>query len=228
MKQLAEDVYMLKGFPPNAINVYLAGDVLIDAATRQAEKRIFKQLAGRKLSAHALTHVHPDHQGASHAVCERFGVPLWCGEQDVPRMESPGAVIGDKLAYSGRTLRWYAAVQHRWWVGPAHPVSRTLREGDEVAGFIVLETPGHTRGHVAFWRESDRVLILGDVLNNMNLMTGIPGLHEPPDFFNVDSAQNRASARRLAALRPALACFGHGPPLRDPDRLADFVAQLPA
>ncbi|HEY5262158.1 MAG TPA: hypothetical protein VIJ33_08590, partial [Solirubrobacteraceae bacterium] len=28
MKQLAEDVYMLKGFPPNAINVYVVGDVL--------------------------------------------------------------------------------------------------------------------------------------------------------------------------------------------------------
>ena len=61
MKQLAEDVYMLKGFPPNAVNVYVVGDVLIDAATRQAEKRIFKQIEGRAIAAHALTHVHPDH-----------------------------------------------------------------------------------------------------------------------------------------------------------------------
>jgi hydroxyacylglutathione hydrolase len=226
MKQLADDVYMLKGFPPNAINVYLVDGVLIDAATRQAEKRIFKQLAGRTLTAHALTHVHPDHQGASHAVCERFNVALWCGEHDVPRMES-GEVIGDKLALS-RAMRMYAAMQERWWVGPAHPVARSLREGDEVAGFMVLDTPGHTRGHVSLWRERDRVLICGDVFNNMNLMTGISGLHEPPDVFNVDSAQNRASMRRLAALRPSLACFGHGPPLRDPDKLAEFVAGLPA
>jgi glyoxylase-like metal-dependent hydrolase (beta-lactamase superfamily II) len=228
MKEVAEDVHLLSGWPPNAINVYLVGDVLIDAATRQAEQRIFKQLAGRTLSAHALTHVHPDHQGASHAVCERFGVPLWVGEADVARMESPGAVVGEKLPHSGSALRTYAAFQTRFWVGPPHPVAKALREGDEVAGFTVLQTPGHTVGHVAFWRERDRVLILGDVLNNMNLMTGIPGLHEPPGFFNVDSAQNRASARRLAALRPALTCFGHGPPLRDPDRLAEFVAGLPA
>ncbi len=228
MKEVAEDVHLLSGWPPNAINVYLVGDVLIDAATRQAERRIFKQLAGHTLSAHALTHVHPDHQGASHAVCERFGVPLWCGEHDAPRMESPGAVVGEKLLRGGPVLRGYAALQRQWWVGPPHPVARTLREGDEVAGFTVLDTPGHTRGHVALWRERDRVLILGDVLNNMNLMTGIAGLHEPPEFFNVDSAQNRASARRLAALRPSLACFGHGPPLRDPDRFAEFVAGLPA
>lgn len=91
----------------------------------------------------------------------------------------------------------------------------------------MLETPGHSRGHVAYWRESDRVLILGDVLNNMNVMTGIPGLHEPPAVFTPDPARNRSSARRLAALRPQLTCFGHGPPLRDPGRLADFVARLP-
>ncbi len=39
MKQLAEGVFQLRGFPPNAINVYLAGDVLIDAGTRHAARR---------------------------------------------------------------------------------------------------------------------------------------------------------------------------------------------
>lgn len=220
MKELADGVFMLRGFPPNAINVYLVDDVLIDAATRQARRRIFRQLAGRKLSAHALTHVHPDHQGSSHAVCERYDVPLWCGQDDVPAMETPGKVTGPEAP------RWLKRVQERWWVGPPHPVARALHEGDEVAGFTVLETPGHTRGHVAFWRESDRVLILGDVLNDMHVLTGAPGLHEPPTMFTPDVDTNRASARRLAALRPALACFGHGPPLRDPDKLAEFVGRL--
>ena len=73
-----------------------------------------------------------------------------------------------------------------------------------MAGFTVLETPGHSRGHVAYWRESDRVLILGDVLNNINFATGIPGLHEPPAVFTPDPARNRESARRLAELRPQL------------------------
>jgi hydroxyacylglutathione hydrolase len=99
-------------------------------------------------------------------------------------------------------------------------------EDDEVAGFTVLESPGHSRGQVAYWRESDGVLILGDVLNNMHVLTGVPGLHEPPEVFTPDPATNRASARRLAALRPRLTCFGHGAPLRDPGRLADFVSDL--
>jgi glyoxylase-like metal-dependent hydrolase (beta-lactamase superfamily II) len=136
-------------------------------------------------------------------------------------METPGGVAGSSPA------TWATFVQRRFWVGPPHPVARVLVEGDDVAGFTVLETPGHSPGHVAYWRESDRVLILGDVLNNMNLLTGIPGLHEPPAAFTPDPPRNRASARRLAELRPRLSCFGHGPPLRDPGRLADFVAQLP-
>ncbi len=118
-------------------------------------------------------------------------------------------------------------MQERTWIGPPHPVARALHEGDEVAGFTVLETPGHSAGHVSFWRESDRVLIVGDVLGNMNFITGIPGLNTPPDVFTPDPARNHDSARRLAALEPALACFGHGAPLRNPRKLADFVARLP-
>lgn len=221
MRQLAPEVQQLRGWPPNAINVYLLGDVLIDAATRQGEGRIMRQIAGREMRAHALTHAHPDHQGSSHAICERLGIPLWCGRGEVPAMETPGGIS------SSQAPSLLNRLQQRFWTGPPHPVARALAEGDEVAGFSVLEVPGHAPGHLAYWRESDRVLILGDVLNNMNLLTGLPGLHEPPAIFTPDPARNRASARRLAELRPVLACFGHGPPLRDPGKLADFVDRLP-
>ena len=83
MKPLADGLYLLRGSPPNAINVYLLGDVLIDAATRHAERRILHQIARREVTAHALTHAHPDHQGSSRAVCETLGIPYWVGEGDV-------------------------------------------------------------------------------------------------------------------------------------------------
>jgi hydroxyacylglutathione hydrolase len=226
MRQLAADVHLLHGWPPNAINVYLIGErrqpgcVLLDAGTRRAEKRILRQLAGRKLSAHALTHAHPDHQGSSHAICERLQIPLWCGQGDVPAMETLHGVAGSQPPGLINQL------QQRFWTGPPHPVARALIEGDEVAGFTVLETPGHSRGHLAYWRESDRVLIMGDVLNSLGVSTDVPGLREPPTVLTADPARNRASARRLAELRPRLSCFGHGAPLRDPGKLADFVARL--
>jgi glyoxylase-like metal-dependent hydrolase (beta-lactamase superfamily II) len=180
-----------------------------------------RQIAGRDVSAHALTHAHPDHQGSSHAICERLGIPLWCGQGDVPAMESPG--LG-----SSTPATWATFVQRRFWVGPPHPVSRALVEGDQVAGFTVLESPGHSPGHVSFWRESDGVLIIGDALFNVQLLAGRPGLSEPPAAFTPDPVRNRASVRRLAALEPRLICFGHGPPLRDARKLRELLARMPA
>jgi glyoxylase-like metal-dependent hydrolase (beta-lactamase superfamily II) len=90
----------------------------------------------------------------------------------------------------------------------------------------VIDAPGHSEGHVAFWRESDRVLLLGDVLTNMDQYTGIPGLHEPKPALTPDPVRNRVSARKLAALGPELVCFGHGAPLRDSSKLKEFVDSL--
>jgi hydroxyacylglutathione hydrolase len=221
MKQLAPGVWQLKGFPPNAINVYLVEDVLVDAATRRSTRRILRQLAGREVRAHALTHAHPDHQGASDAVCDQLGIPYWVGAADVPLAEDL-----DKM----RTLQAPHPLNRlimKYWSGPARHVDRHLHEGDEVGGFKVLDVPGHSPGHVAYWRESDRVLILGDVLNNMDVVTGRPGLNDPKPYFTHDPVQNRASARRLAQLEPKLVLFGHGAPLRDTRKFVDFVSALP-
>jgi glyoxylase-like metal-dependent hydrolase (beta-lactamase superfamily II) len=217
MRQLADDLYLLRGFPPNAINVYLAGDVVIDTGSRHAGKRILKQVKGRDISAVALTHVHPDHDGSAKQVCETLDVPLWVGENDVSLMENePIQPTHPMQKLSSRAFE-----------GPRHKVDKPLREGDTVAGFTVLDVPGHSPGHVAYWRESDRALILGDVLFGMHPLTGLRQLREPPDFFTPDPPLNRESARKLAALEPALVCFGHGPPERDTKRFTDFVAGLP-
>jgi hydroxyacylglutathione hydrolase len=114
----------------------------------------------------------------------------------------------------------------RWLAGPGYPVGRVLQDGDEVGGFRVIHTPGHTPGHVIFFRDSDRVAIAGDLLANIHFLTGRAGLQEPPRFFSWDKALNRRSMRILVDLKPAVACFGHGPPLREPAILEDFVASL--
>jgi len=82
MQELANGVWQLSGFPPNNINVYVLGDVLIDAGLGLHRRRILRQVADRNITAHALTHAHFDHYGSSHAICERLGIPLWCGAAD--------------------------------------------------------------------------------------------------------------------------------------------------
>ncbi|MEL6524367.1 MAG: MBL fold metallo-hydrolase, partial [Chloroflexota bacterium] len=111
------------------------------------------------------------------------------------------------------------------WTGPAHPVERALQEGDTVADFTVIDAPGHSPGQVAYWRESDGILIAGDVANNVSFTTLQEGLIEPPSAFTVNAEQNRASLRKLADLRPSLVCFGHGKPVTGEDFRA-FVDSL--
>ena len=196
------------------------GDVLVDAGARFDGKRILKQLEGRELAAHALTHAHPDHQGASRLVCETRGVPFWVPAGDVDKAENPEKI---------RTEQPENAVNRMFWktmAGPGHTVDRPLNEGDEVAGFRVLDTPGHSKGHVSYWRESDRVLILGDVLNNMDVFTGIPGLREPKKMLTPDPDLNRSSIKKLGELEPSLVCFGHGAPLRDTAKFTAFCRSV--
>jgi hydroxyacylglutathione hydrolase len=220
VKEVAEGVWQLGGFPPHAINIYLVEDVLIDAGTRHAGRRILRQLKGLHVSAHAITHAHPDHQGSSKEVCEQLGIPFWVGERDADAAERPELIAERQPDHP--VAQFFA----RTMAGPGRRVDRKLREGDEVAGFTVLDTPGHSAGHVVFLRESDRVLIAGDVLGSQHFLTGIRGMHEPPPFLSPDPARNRESAKRLAALEPAVTLFGHGPPLRDTRKLVDFVASL--
>lgn len=221
MFEIADGLHVLAGRPKHAFNVYVMGGVLVDAATRHARGRILRQVAGTEVRAHALTHAHADHQGASHAVCEALGIPLWA-----PAAEADAVESGDLR--STMPLNFVTRLQLRRWAGPAHPVERRLSEGDEVGGFVALETPGHSPGHLAYWREADRTLVAGDVMFGRHPLTGRPGLHEPPAMFTPDPARNRDSIRRLAALEPAVVCFGHGPPSRDTAAFQSFAAGLPA
>jgi glyoxylase-like metal-dependent hydrolase (beta-lactamase superfamily II) len=221
MKELAPGLFHINCMPlPNSVNAFLVDDVLVDAGARQSTRLIMRALKGHRVSAHALTHAHPDHQGASHAVCERLGIPYWVPELDVPAAEDP-SLIGER-----QPDHPIAQFMHKVFTGPGHEVDRVLREGDEVGSFKVIFTPGHSAGHIVLWREDDRVLVIGDVLNNQDPLLGIPGLRLPKDFFTPDPATNRASAKKLGALEPSLVVFGHGAALRDTRKFVEFCAAL--
>lgn len=216
MLEIADGLWLLAGFPRYLFNVYLVGDVLIDTGTKWARRRVLRQLRRRPVRLVALTHCHPDHQGAARAVCETFGVPLACHEADAAAMEGTATMVPYNRLKS---------LELRFWAGPPHPVGRLLRDGDEVAGFRVIHAPGHTPGHVIFFRDRDRVALAGDLLENLHFVRGWPGLRETPAVFSVDPEQNRRSIELLLGLEPRVICFGHGPPLRDLALLEGLVAK---
>jgi hydroxyacylglutathione hydrolase len=219
MKQVADGVWRISQRVAPIINVYLVGDVLIDAGRRQDRRRIFGALGGRELSAVALTHAHPDHQGVAAALCDERGATLACHADDVDAMEGRRAMSSDASAIS--------KLISRRWSGPPRRVDRILNDGDEIAGFRVIHAPGHSPGEVIFFRDSDRVAICGDVIRNLSYATLRPVIGEPPDAFNSDTAQNRASIRKLAALDPSIILPGHGDAVTASGEFRRFVDQLP-
>lgn len=218
LRELAPDVWMLSLMPLSNLNAYLVGDVVVDSGLPLTRRRYLRALSARIVTAHVLTHAHPDHQGASHALCVARDVPLWCGAADRHAAESgsfhsvlrPGPVA-NLAGFFG---------------GPGHEVTRTLGDGDRVADFEVLATPGHTPGHISLWRQRDGLLILGDVAFHRNPATFRSGLREPFCSATYEPVTNRRSLRLLADLRPSIVCFGHGEPVQG-DRFTEWAAGLP-
>ena len=220
MKRLANGMYLLHGLPPFAINVYLMGDVIVDAGTRHAGRRILRQVRGQPVSALALTHAHPDHQGSCHEVCEALGIPRLVRRRRRrggrgPRADAPAAAAeladpGDRPAHGRAGPPGRADGSARETRSAASPSWR--RRGTAPATSPTGVPPTACWSSATSWPISapDRLV----------------GLREPPRLFSPDPAENRRSARRVAALEPALVCFGHGPPLHDTRRFVEFVGRL--
>jgi len=227
VKQIAEDLYLLRGFPPAAFNVYVirSGDrwVLVDTATRHARRRIVRQLPG-ELEAIFITHAHRDHAGAMHEVAKQTGAPVWASEADADALEGKAPEPANEEKRDHVVNRLFAG----WWKDK-HPVERRLADGETVAGFEVIAFPGHTPGQIGLWRESDRTVLCADTMRSVNLATGIPQLGEMPVLFTSDLSESRRSIRKLAALEARTICFGHGRPLTKDTaaKLNDFAAGLP-
>lgn len=219
--KIADDVYHIPVFPRKSINTYFIENILIDAGIKNSGNKIISAIGEREVKAHAITHAHADHQGASNFLCNYYQVPFWCSKGERESAESGNVTAG--YPYQNHLITKF---QRNFWAGDGHTVQRILKEGDFVGTFRVVETPGHSEGHISFFREKDGILIVGDVLVNMNLITTMPGLHEPPALFTSDPTQNRASIKKLAGLNPRVLCFGHGPVLYNKGELKELCKKI--
>jgi hydroxyacylglutathione hydrolase len=217
MRVVAPGVWHLTGFPRNLFNLYVVEDMLVDAGTRWSAGRVWSLVRKHGLKLLVLTHCHPDHQGSAAYLCERLNIPLACHPAEAPAMEGRARMEPD-----GLVMR----VGIQLWAGPSRRVDRLLRPGEELAGFRVIETPGHAAGHISLYREKDGVVVAGDVLANTHFLTGKPGLRIPPPYFCIDPEANRQSALRLLDLKPRTICFGHGPVSSDRASFEAFANRL--
>ncbi|MGH2856651.1 MAG: MBL fold metallo-hydrolase, partial [Solirubrobacteraceae bacterium] len=158
-----------------------------------------------------LGHADADHRGAAPAL----GAPVFChaGERAAAESHETFRDYWD-LSRLRAYARPYFARALPAWDGGAVEVAGTLDEGDEVAGFEVVELPGHAPGLIGLFRRSDRLALVSDCVYTLDIQTARKGGPRiPHTAFDADVEQARTSIRKLAALDPAIAWAGHADPV---------------
>lgn len=96
-----------------------------------------------------------------------------------------------------------------------------LRGGEDVFGFEMISTPGHTAGHMCVIDHAAGLLVAGDAI-----FSEAGGVIEGPERFFADVDESRETIKKLAALSYNTLLFGHGEPIED--RADTAVAALAA
>lgn len=213
---VAEGVWVVQG-QPGRCNVFLVEDAggvtLFDAGGRTMTRAV--AAAGARLGGIrrvVLGHGHTDHRGVAPAL----GVPVLCHPDEVQDAEGSGGFRywPDGLKGLPTPQRQIHRVLHRLaWDGGPVKIGQTLREGDAVADFRVIELPGHAPGQIGLWRESDRLALVSDCFYTLDMWGRDCPPKLPEATYNFDTEQARASLRKLAALEPAAAWPGHAKPV---------------
>lgn len=224
-ERIADGVWVIRGgFPMKTMNVYFIEDdggvTMFDAGIEDMTDAL--RVAGARaggIKRIVLGHADADHRGAAPGL----DVPTYCHpiERAAAESSEPFRDYWDmsKLTPPGRAF--FSRILPVWDGGPVQ-IAGTVTEGDEVAGFRVVELPGHAPGLIGLFRESDRLALVSDAFYTLDIQTGIKGgPRVPHPAFDADVEQARASLRKLAALDPSTAWAGHADPVR-----GDVAAQL--
>jgi glyoxylase-like metal-dependent hydrolase (beta-lactamase superfamily II) len=173
---------------------------LVDTGVPNNEGKIFAlvESLGRKpsdLKHILLTHSDGDHIGSLPALVSASGAT---GTQVYAQAIEAEVIEGKHKSRGGQMVANPVTVQH------------VVKEGDTLplhGGIRVVETFGHTIGHVCYWLASENLLFTGDCLVNTE------GLSSSRPQYTYNTEQAIATVKKLAQLAPASLCFGHGNPI---------------
>jgi glyoxylase-like metal-dependent hydrolase (beta-lactamase superfamily II) len=223
-KEVAPGVHRLGN---EMVNFYLVeadgGLTLVDAGLPAfyGELEALLRSRGRTVAdidALLLTHAHGDHVGIAERV-RGEGVPVRIHERDAEqaRTAKNHPREGGMLRYfrHGTTWRLLAMGMRAGALKPVKIAEVTpIGEGalDVPGRPRVIETPGHSPGHVVFHFAEQGALIAGDALCTWNPLTGRPGPQIMPGAFSFSNAQAMESLGRIEPIEAGALLVGHGDP----------------
>lgn len=198
----------------------LSGTVLIDAGMDSGGRDMAEALERVGLDADSvravlLTHWHNDHAAGAHVLKERSGAAVYYHPADAPYYTRQTAHPGLRGRLSDLIPEWGPFVLFKGLLGEATPravaADAWAQEGAALPdGFEVIETPGHTPGHVSYYYHPERALFAGDALA---VIDGCVRFMARP--VTPDPERARASMARCLSRDIALLCPGHREPLTE-------------
>lgn len=217
MKKIIDQIYMVEMLQIGRVYAIVGEDgvTLIDTSIRASENRIDRELArvGKRLRdvRHILiTHAHPDHIGAAAKIKAHSGAQVWIGARDAAVARGDEPIPRPKPQDLQGMSRLVGSVVPDVKQPPV-AVDRELHEGDVLdeilPGLTVIETPGHSYGHVSFYYPRRKLMFVGDAIARFF------GLSGPIPFYTPDMAEARRSIAKIARMDIDIMCFGHGAPL---------------
>lgn len=235
--EVREDLFY---FTNQIVNVVFVGDpasgnwVLVDAGMPKSAKKIIsvaeKRFGKSAPQAIILTHGHFDHVGSLVDLIDHWKVPVYAHRQEFPFLTGEESYPESDTSVEGGVLAKISSMY------PHEPVDvseylEPLPE-DHSVPFLPdwkwVHTPGHSPGHVSFFRERDSSLIVGDAFVTVRqdslyrVLIQKKEMNGPPVYLTTDWTAAKESVRKLADLQPVLAVPGHGPAMKGKEMLDDL------
>jgi glyoxylase-like metal-dependent hydrolase (beta-lactamase superfamily II)/predicted ester cyclase len=216
-EQIADGVWVVRGGVPRMMNVYLiaepgGGVTVFDAGIRDMAGSIATAAAHLGgIRRMVLGHADCDHRGAAAAL----KAPVFVHELEVGAATSANHQRDYwKLGELSLWARPLYPQLFKVWDGAPVTITGTLKEGDSVGDFSVVELPGHAPGLIGLFRRSDRLALVSDCIYTVNPETGRRGrARTPHTAFNQSTEVAKQSILKLRGLRPETVWAGHAKPV---------------
>lgn len=214
------------------VNIHMIGHptdeefVLIDAGMPKSADMIQKAVEERfgensQPKAIILTHGHFDHVGAIIELIERWKVPIYAHELEMPYLTGQKNYPEPDATVEGGLVAKMSPIFPNDPINLGDYVQVLPSDGTvpDLPEFKWIHTPGHTPGQVALFREKDRALIAADTFVTVKqeylyrVMTQEQEISGPPRYLTTDWKAAKESVEKLANLNPSVAVTGHGLPM---------------
>ena len=198
-----KDVVCIEGFGADS-NCYLIGDILVDTGTGINKDYLHQKVQETGLAIDDLamivnTHCHYDHLGGNY-LFPKSKVAIHEKDAEILQIEDNPLTAS---VFFGKSIK-------------RRDVDVKLKEGDKIANFEVIHTPGHTPGGISLW--DGEILISGDTV----FANG--------GFGRLDIGGNpqemKESLEKLSELDVEYLLPGHGPWTENGKRHIDLAKQM--